>query len=1282
MLDKQTRRVSRQTYTQNMSGPFRFRHGFILLVVVGVLGVLSAVSLALVNTSNLSMQLSRSGLQMSRTRLLAYSGVELGLARYQNQHAVGTGLSEPIAGGPWTTSLGASRSGIDSVTVAVDDANGRIFLNDGISAGKLELGALYESDALDPWASTTSENLSAVINLRLRRLLNAYGDAHRFVEDVGWPVYQRAQWDAGQTGGYGSPFNFTCSAAGDKYTSQPAADGFGDLLIASRPDTGWRDWNDIKPLVENWGETHGLVGFSAQAKKDLGLMAWEDTHCSRMSREIGPDADGDGYPDFENDVSTREVPVLALDAEAPDLSGLWRPHAVAPIHFNRCSRWVRAAIFYAPVNVSYVCEGLAQDRISYPMPTRLAPLEHHIATLGTGGPIFESTRILENGVAATAQKNRLMSLRDAWVWSLGYEELGQSSGFPASFVEFRLRLRELEGFCPPLERATPFAGIHSPHHLRLGNGSCWFTQRYLEYTLPQIFDVQRRLPGWWDAPVALMSPYVQQGVQVSAGSPPGPGNHVLRSVEDTVWRMPHPKIDFLTSGLVEIDSQAEIAEPGHVFRHRVQAVVEMFQHKVWRSQKDFETMLPDLTRVTIGPEPVGLPPSAVFGTIGPGPHAANLPGTTVNDRLDLLFEGNLNPEPGSALLPENANLDPWIDAGAPPRVDVHVAGYPAPGRPFNGGLLDILRNTAPDVSIGETWLIPRLSRDVLIEFVTPMLGFPPSEAQMRSFLTSWLTSMGEPIPPQGDPQEWDMYAWSLVALGFLDWHSDNPLRVSWAEEWSNHEPGSLVEPDSTALKDSQLEDSSVSLFLPGSGGCDLSPFGGVSLSSRGHGARAPGVFSDSLYLRPYRLMSDPDHTGRMFNRGVLSCWVRVPSGYVQNGMVRTVSHLTLWEHIQLKSGAQINSYQRPIYLSLQFRGTTHSGMLSRPSTWEMFSQFDLGHGPDLGGEPSLEADHRQEISEIPYPLSVADAMTPPQSWSFASPQNHGQGVGWENYYKESEPYTPRTRGACGIDPYGMRRGGWVRVVMRWDLRNLGSWVHRHDFHANANRINIINGVNGAMRQASFNGRMLWSFGEVPCFWRGSLSESSYPVPLTNETFVPSRRLNSLIDDVRIFFGDVAGLGAGVPLGSAVEADPASRSTRYRIEPGDEPYVDLDPGVPEGSKIILASARIYDVPYETDLGDPAALRWPRVDLDLMSNGTEEVFTGESAPVEDGEKRTSPAWRAYPQIAADPTTRLRLTWRSETPSGLALFDEVFDAPWVEDLHIRYQGKTSKILSWMEN
>ena len=497
--------------------------GFILLVVMSVLAGLTIVVLHLLEVVEAERQLSSNYAHKIRSRMIARSGIEYAgavLGRNAYDKASIQGLEVSVGSGTYAISG-------DSFQLSAQDTTGMININDGIAAGVAESGSdkltqewEYLPNQLDPWPASSGITVqdcipnvdkSGLINLRIRRLLNAYGYAHKYKDEVDYSDSGNASMNSFEFTPNATTNQGETAASGDRGVSAPYDENaLGDVIIHDRESTvGYLELKEITNIVNDWASTNlspdyisdaGYETFYDMVTGDLTCKSFEDTNFYRLRTEVAATADltvGGGM--YENPVSEKSIGVdlhttnkefpcmwwyqndftkpmfhpnyldrhpidltddsgdLTVDADGESnkaLNNMWLDHSVALINLNSASNIVRAAVFYAPVNVSYLCESavthgtkvevgannpgvgpLGGDRQHQP---NISSIEDYNlswnsrsnkgnarSSIGVRGAHFNEDRMTEGGnsTSSVVQKNRFMSLRDALQLSEYYDEM-------------------------------------------------------------------------------------------------------------------------------------------------------------------------------------------------------------------------------------------------------------------------------------------------------------------------------------------------------------------------------------------------------------------------------------------------------------------------------------------------------------------------------------------------------------------------------------------------------------------------------------------------------------------------------------------------------------------------------------------------------------------------------------------------------------------------------------------------------------------------------------------
>jgi len=531
------------------------------LMVLVLLSALAVLVINLVEVVQVERQLAVDEINKSRSRLLARSGVEYIMAKTSRMDL--TKKNTDIDGIELTIGHGTYLRDGDRAEVSAGDSGGKININDGIDAGRLEQTKdnsrnpnlhfdftwQYNSKALNPWPkaltdapqttggvvyqTVTDDNLihvdkSALANLRLRRLLNAYGDVHLFIDkNSGWPT-------PATYGSLPTNFEFKSTAVKNKGISIPGEDGLGDWIISNRPSHGYTGLKEIHALVNSWSSQVGLGTDSYQdpsrgkyfetfydsVTKDFTLASYQDTSFKRLRTETAITldvtvasnpynaADSAYYWSYQNDHTNPLFHPNFLDQHAIDLTDdlLWSPHSVALINLNAASDFVKAAVFYAPVNVSYLCEGAVthtQQQFGHGsasvVNTDLANEDYYKelgmgrSSIGVRGPCFKFENMKENGHylglvlnEKEIQTNRFMSLRDALNLAKYYEDnfstgtgfsIRNFDDFKSFLIDYRRTMESLGDIS--YERAIKIE-LDASGNIATGTGNDFF-DRYKRY---------------------------------------------------------------------------------------------------------------------------------------------------------------------------------------------------------------------------------------------------------------------------------------------------------------------------------------------------------------------------------------------------------------------------------------------------------------------------------------------------------------------------------------------------------------------------------------------------------------------------------------------------------------------------------------------------------------------------------------------------------------------------------------------------------------------------------
>lgn len=1289
--------------------------GFVLIIVVALLGVMAYMALQLVETAQLASRLGDRHLFKVKSRLYARCGLEKANAlpfevSHSSEFQIGEGSITP----------GGDRCQLD-----FRDAAGCIHLNDGIASGRAQLGITYDATALEPYTRTLvhsahvyldtfgghnqiwldpnpgpgvvkvgdrivyntcgmetwiqsvmpdgsyltydldpcGEGLSMVgweddaliervdfnsvepqhvsgqANLRLRRLLNAYGNAHRYLDFLNT---EPPLVPTGNMAGFTFTATLDAPVIGQK---MPPTDGLGDFVIASRPSDGFRSWSQVAALVDEWGRAYlnqdylAGHGFFELCRPDFTLWAVED---DRIQTLKGPFVQPWKHVDRSSSAFNvfQIMPFIGLDESPPDFSASrWVRDITMPIHPGAASRLVLAAMLYACADVPFLVESsqtthgksYSADENTCDSDSTINLRDHRSARprLGLAGCVFQSSRMTENGDLSVAQPNRLMSLRDALLLSKGLKGL-MAPGGPMTPWEFQALLRSyrLSGSGSPYERAE--AGVAFNDHPDFG----FFTQDYVERALPHLLSPITRIPGFLGAPSALLTPlyettYAQVLDPDTLEQPTDVSNAflspaVLRTVSDFVPRRHLPKLDFTPSGLQISRSTGRVlmADGAVQATTTISAASRMYRITQLRTQSDFESHTDSASTST---------------SIRTGPNCTALAGglSLPDDRIGMV---------GLKDVP-----DDYSSWSVQPQIAMDFSGNVLP----NAG-----RN--PPQS-------PTITQDV-------SLNHPSAN--------------------------YDIYTPQLT--GTL----------------ANSRP-EVVEP----------------LLSRGGKGGDLPPCGGINLSSLGHGPWTSKGFEDSLYWRLYGASPNPIWnpalpTGKSLGKGFVHMWVRIPTGPQYPSDFRplavvtpsdfargrrfkhVLAHMRAWERAPNSatyphaSGYGWNPVD--IYLFYSFNTVT--------KRHEIHASYNSLYRRSFPGGAGVWQD-RYAGADIGYPMLpfVDDDTLAVQDDQMTMP-----------YPFMSNNYAEFLKGGSRVflkrailkDLPENGPGTWHLVSMGWNISRQGTgaltggadwsvanmpladkfWLRVHDashvdvynssFHVSTSTGELDRVFGGFPRNSLNNtningvptlgdGNMVFSLGEVQifgqmfCDWA---AKSDHPYRLMSHWedsgvpfFLPMWRLDSCLDNVRVAFGGVPSLYNGF---NAPGYTSGASPQRYPVS--SEPHWALQLPCPVGSRILRIATKIY---APADSGDATVQgpNVPRIDMNYQSM----FITAVQSQSADG------SVQYFKNLHSAANHRIRLTYRNRNNKNNLLdfggSDDVTDIPWIAEVSVVYRppGSTSDFL-----
>lgn len=1383
------------------------RSGFILIIVLGLLGVLAFLALNLVESSRQAMLLGHAHMDVVRSRLLARSGIELVLARF----LVGQSAFDVP---PRAVGEGTRKAGGDTIRARARDTSGSINLNDGLEAARLERGDHQADNAMEqfevepvfnltcqvihrryafPTGATlnlaragdkvavlntngvevdqavvtgigsvktqsasgaplvpvptlevdhmlpsvtagtyqlvvTREKPLGLFNLRLRHLLNAYGDAHRFVEQLDWPVWRRSDWNSG-TGQYNTPFIPTSTALGNMGDPTPglssaglplvapqqvadSSTGLGDRLIAARPMGGYKDLEQVEDMVRLWADTHlatpeGRDGLVSRVSLDLTVHSAVDTSFTRMKREFGKRRKplsrdfklsgrplGSSYAPVDAWATSNQFLLSSLSRGNLDFTDLFTPHPVVPVNLGQASPWVRAAVFWAPINVGYVAEGIRTAFEVLP-PFGIGAADTHNYTsnperfVGVSEPVFFRPT-WENGMPAPLTAKKFMSLRDALVTTQAFQEYTDTVAPIRSFDDFRefLEWRVIQGVdYEKVEASTAAKNIH-----RLNGGR--FRQDYAEQTLPHVMSCLRRIPGYLGAPQALLSTYLELDPLV--WGPHGStanmttdwdwlrfhgGTHPVVKAEDFVSRETLPKVMFSPGGICELNCIGEVAyEGGRQVRSEITGHFEVFKWWRGRSQKDFVAITdPGSTdpMIRIGPEnPAAAShyPHSSLGVVGLR-DTPNAP--TGTPALVHNFSHSLNSDVGPNPVLQPSQDDPtlaWLDtvSNSPaPTINwfeapsSFLSGLEGPERPF----LDSGNNGCD------------LSPFNGVSLLSINHG-PAAEPVYRTFPTGILTRPVSPLWTFTDSLYWRP---AVPVGGLLNpaVPTGSSAGVGSVSLWFRIPSGDRFPGD-----ESDFQWMNVVIVDPGN---TTDPTGPTGPGGAGHiGPRSPGQGQDGLVshhpmgqggtlLDMNENEVDPD----------LSQLVLVSSKSKTRGAFHMLASLNLWEKAEEWYSVRTSP-----------QAITTNPSEGRPVTLQLGYVFDttLRRGRLIGRYETRNrwqnpAPRPGEKGPIPEFFSASQGYT---AWpGVAAPY-----AGTSNLMSLYNPILPfssfdhyRAYDKVRVATTEIRLknipengpGTWHRVTLAWDCRYSAAEPLKlvlHDasnieaqlpvvFQENANAASL---APEPLSMMPWDSNMTFSVGEAHgrCrllpdyhpFFSGDATDPNGEATRGFRTYAPLRylplwRLDSCIDNLRLCLGN--------------RGDLTEDAERFDVSA--EPVWVLKPSkvIPAKARIQSVGARIFEPLDENN-------NFPFVEISL-----DHGMTASPATIHSLDRAQGRVTERLHEYQAEPVqdATLKLAYRNLTPDGNNLVNDTSDnwseIPWIMEVTIRYSEGGPRVLSW---
>ncbi|MGE4159919.1 MAG: hypothetical protein AB7F75_12575 [Planctomycetota bacterium] len=1170
----------------------------------------------------------------------------------------------------------------------------------------------------------TREKPLGLFNLRLRHLLNSYGDAHRFVEQLGWPVWRRSEWNSGISGQYNTAFVPTSTALGNFGDPTPglssvglplvmpqqvadSSTGLGDRLIAARPMGGYRDLEQVENLVRLWADSHmttaqGREYLVSRVSQDFTVYSAVDTSFARMKREFGKRRKplsrdfklsgrphGSTYAPVDAWATSNQFLLASMSRGSLDFTDLFTPHPVAPVNLGQASPWVKAAVFWAPINVGYVAEGIRTAFEVLP-PFGISAGDTHNYTsnperfVGVSEPVFFRPT-WENGVATPVTAKKFMSLRDALVTAQAYQEYTNTVAPIRSFDDFRefLEWRSVEGVdYEKVEASTAAKNLH-----RVNGGR--FRQDYAEKTLPHVMSCLRRIPGYLGAPQALLSTYMELdplmwGPQGSAANMTTDwdwlrfhgGTHPVVKVEDFVSRETLPKVMFSPGGICELVSIGEVAyEGGNQVRSEITGHFEVFKWWHGRSQKDFMAITdPGATdsMIRIGPEnPAAAShyPHSFLGVVGLS-DTPNMP--TGVPALVHNFSHSLNSDAGPNPVLQPALDDPtlaWLNSvsnSPAPTINWFESptsfrsGLEGPDRPFlDGGNSGCDLSPFNGVSLlsfnhgpAAEPVYRTLTTGTLPRPVNPLWSFTDSLYWRPAVPGGGL--LNPAVPTGSSAGEGSISLWFRIPSGdrFPGDESDF--------QWMNVV---IVEPGETQEPGNMGGAGPIDPRVPG-----LSQEGLISLGQLGH---SPVLFEQNEV--------DPDP-------GTL---VLVSNRTRTRGAFHMLACLNLWEKAEEWHSVRTNppaismnpSEGRPVTLQL---GYVYDTTLKKGRLIGRYETRNRWLNP---------APRPDEHSPIPAFFSATQGYT---AWpGVAAPY-----AGTSNLMSLYNPTLPfssfdhyRAYDKVRVATVEIRLkdipengpGTWHRVTLAWDCKYSATEPLKlvlHDasnidtqlpvvFRENANATNL---APEPLSMMPWDSNMTFSLGEAHgrCrllpdyhpFFSGDANDPNGEATSGFRNYaalryLPLWRLDSCIDNLRLCLGN---------RGDLVE-------DAGRFDVSGEPAWTLKP-----SKVIPAKARIHSVGARIFEPLDENNNFPLVEVSLDHGGT-----GTPATIHCLDRAQGRVTERLHEYLAVPVqgAALKLSYRNMNPDGNNLVNDGSDnwaeIPWIMEVSIRYSEGGPRVLAW---
>ncbi|MGE4158652.1 MAG: hypothetical protein AB7F75_06105 [Planctomycetota bacterium] len=499
---------------------------------------------------------------------------------------------------------------------------------------------------------------------------------------------------------------------------------------------------------------------------------------------------------------------------------------------------------------------------------------------------------------------------------------------------------------------------------------------------------------------------------------------------------------------------------------------------------------------------------------------------------------------------------------------------------------------------------------------------------------------------------------------------EGPNGVPFPPQDSNADP--VMQPP---LQNSQLEGPTSSLFLTGNAASDLSPFGGILLTHRGHGHYATGRFNDSLYWRPTSMMLPNTTVGKNFSKAYVSFWYRVPHGHHISHDNMVLFDATFWEKIELVAGGTPIIGHRPVRITCFLKPTTFDANKNlHMAVWFQMiqSSFNVaGNVPAISNRALPTWSGSLTLQHLPLPMYPGL----PPAYPFhpmGIPKSNDVDVTtqWPEWF-ERDVAVPHRYAVGGVfrpsggtlhDDALDTPGVWNRVVLGWDLSTARDNLSDRFWGAITTAPDsVFEPVPNMPFTPPENNEMVITFGERHAITSNWLISSVPYKGILSPTF----RLNSLIDNVDLRFDTTGPVNrqSDIPL-----LEMGAESSR-RYSPGGS--WSILPFRPDGGRLMAVTSHIHDVPDLTCNQRNA----PAIETQLEQNNAlvPPLYVSPQHPF------TSKPVTTWTPHAITPDTRLKFTWSSTDPSGLMVEPHCPDIPWLGELQLLWSLPSPLYLSW---